>query len=138
MKLAEAQETHNMLKDRQILDSALEEFCRRRHIQRLYLFGSVLRDDFGPDSDVDILVEFEPGHVPGLAFGGMSEELSELFEGRYVDLKTPACFRPETLRKILSEALLCYGSPFRRPRPHATYAGSERKGAATGQRKKTH
>src|SRR5262249_20322115 len=46
----------------------LEVFCRRHHIRKLALFGSVLRDDFGPDSDVDVLVEFEPGHVPGLAF----------------------------------------------------------------------
>jgi hypothetical protein len=46
----------------------LEMFCRRHHIRKLALFGSVLRDDFGPDSDVDALVEFEPGHVPGLAF----------------------------------------------------------------------
>ena len=44
----------------------LEAFCRRHHIRKLALFGSVLRDDFGPDSDVDVLVEFEPGHVPGL------------------------------------------------------------------------
>ncbi len=46
----------------------IAEFCRRHHIRRLALFGSVLRDDFGPESDVDVLVEFEPGHVPGLEF----------------------------------------------------------------------
>jgi predicted nucleotidyltransferase len=46
----------------------LAEFCRKHHIRKLALFGSVLRDDFRPDSDVDVLVEFEPGHVPGLAF----------------------------------------------------------------------
>ena len=46
----------------------LADFCRRNHIRRLALFGSVLREDFRPDSDVDVLVEFEPGHVPGLRF----------------------------------------------------------------------
>ena len=46
----------------------LAEFCRRNHIRKLALFGSVLREDFGLDSDVDMLVEFEPGHVPGLRF----------------------------------------------------------------------
>lgn len=58
------------------------------HIRRLSLFGSVLRDDFGPASDVDVLVEFEPGHVPGLAFFAMEEELSRII-GRKVDLNTP-------------------------------------------------
>ena len=59
-------------------------FCRRHHIRKLSLFGSVLRDDFGPDSDVDVLVEFEPGHVPGFAFFEMEEELSRIL-GREVD-----------------------------------------------------
>ena len=63
-------------------------FCRRHHVRKLALFGSVLRDDFGPDSDVDVLVEFEPGHVPGLAFFDMEAELSHLI-GRQVDLNTP-------------------------------------------------
>ena len=66
----------------------IAEFCRRNHIRRLAFFGSVLRDDFGPDSDVDVLVEFEDGHVPGLAFFGMELELSEII-GRKVDLNTP-------------------------------------------------
>ena len=56
----------------------IAEFCRRHHIRRLALFGSVLRDDFTPDSDVDVLVEFEPEHVPGLAFFGM-EEVNDYF-----------------------------------------------------------
>jgi uncharacterized protein len=62
----------------------IAEFCRRHHIRRLSLFGSVLREDFRPESDVDMLVEFEPGHVPGLAFFGMEEELSQIL-GRRVD-----------------------------------------------------
>ncbi len=66
------------------------DFCRRNHIRRLALFGSALRDDFGPGSDVDVLVEFEPGHVPGLfRFARMERELSELLGDRRVDLRTP-------------------------------------------------
>lgn len=67
----------------------LDEFCRNNHISKLSLFGSVLRDDFGPDSDVDVLVEFEVGHTPGFfGLAGMQQELSGLF-GREVDLRTP-------------------------------------------------
>jgi len=66
----------------------IAEFCRRHHIRKLAFFGSVLRDDFRPDSDVDVLVEFEPGHVPGLRFFDMEAELSEIL-GRKVDLNTP-------------------------------------------------
>jgi predicted nucleotidyltransferase len=66
----------------------IESFCRRHHIRRLSLFGSVLRGDFRPDSDVDVLVEFAPGSVPGLAFFAMQEELSAIL-GRKVDLNTP-------------------------------------------------
>jgi len=66
----------------------IADFCRRHHIKRLSLFGSVLRDDFGPASDFDVLVEFEAGHVPGLAFFSMEEELSKII-GRNVDLNTP-------------------------------------------------
>lgn len=80
----------------------LPAFCRRHHIYRLSLFGSVLRDDFAPDSDVDVLVEFESGHTPGF-FGlfDMEEELSTLLGGRHVDLRTPEdlsrYFRDEVL-----------------------------------------
>ena len=68
----------------------IAEFCKRNHIQRLSLFGSVLRDDFRPESDVDVLVEFEEGKTPGFAFIRMQDELTELF-GRRVDLNTPNC-----------------------------------------------
>ena len=64
------------------------DFCRKHHIRRLAFFGSVLRDDFRPDSDVDVLVEFEPGHVPGLQFFAMEAELSEILR-RKADLNTP-------------------------------------------------
>jgi predicted nucleotidyltransferase len=66
----------------------LAEFCRRRYIKKLSLFGSVLRDDFGPDSDVDVLVEFETGHTPGFAIIDMENELSGMV-GRKVDMRTP-------------------------------------------------
>ncbi|MBI5638489.1 MAG: nucleotidyltransferase family protein [Nitrospinae bacterium] len=77
-------------------------FCKARHIRKLALFGSVLCGDFRPDSDIDVLVEFEPGHSPGLLkMAGFEIELSELF-GRKVDLRTPAelskYFRDEVLR----------------------------------------
>jgi predicted nucleotidyltransferase len=65
----------------------LRRFCQRHHIRRLSLFGSVLRDDFGPDSDVDVLVEFDPEHVPGWEVIDMQDELSEIL-GRRVDLLT--------------------------------------------------
>jgi predicted nucleotidyltransferase len=68
----------------------LAEFCRRNHIQRLSLFGSVLTDRFGPDSDVDFLVEFEPRKGPGyFGLARMERQLSELV-GRKVDIRTPA------------------------------------------------
>ena len=81
----------------------LEQFCRRHHIRRLALFGSVLRDDFGPDSDVDVLVEFDDDHVPGLAFFGMELELAELF-GRKVDLNTPQFLSAYFRDAVLAEA----------------------------------
>src|SRR5438477_11365880 len=62
--------------------------CQKHHIRRLALFGSVLRPDFNPESDIDILVEFEPGKTPGFAFYGIEAELAELL-GRKVDLNTP-------------------------------------------------
>jgi predicted nucleotidyltransferase len=67
----------------------LSGFCRRRHIRKLALFGSVLREDFRPDSDIDVLVEFEPGTVVGLFdIADMEIELAEML-GRKIDLRTP-------------------------------------------------
>ncbi len=69
--------------------SQVEAFCRRNHIRRLSLFGSVLRSDFPVDSDIDVLVEFDPEHVPGLLrLARMERELGSLF-GRPVDIRTP-------------------------------------------------
>jgi uncharacterized protein len=90
-----------------ISQETIADFCRRHHIRRLALFGSVLRDDFGPDSDVDVLVEFEPGHVPGLAFFDMQDELSALF-GRQVDLNTPGFLSPYFRDAVLASARSLY------------------------------
>ena len=65
----------------------IAKFCRRNHIRRLALFGSVLRDDFTPESDVDVIVDFEPDQTPGLEFITMQDELAEIL-GRKVDMHT--------------------------------------------------
>ena len=85
----------------------VSEFCRRQHIRKLALFGSVLREDFRPESDVDVLVEFEPGHVPGLAFFTMEHELSELL-GRKVDLHTPKFLSRYFRDRVLRQAVVQY------------------------------
>lgn len=85
----------------------IKEFCRRHHIRWLAFFGSVLRDDFGPESDVDVLVEFEPGHVPGLALFSMEEELSAIL-GRKADLNTRGFLSPYFRDRVLSEAEILY------------------------------
>jgi len=83
-------------------------FCRKHHIQRLALFGSVLRDDFGAESDVDILVEFEAGtHVGMIRLGGMEIELGELL-GRRVDLNTPGFLSKYYRQRVLAEAEVQY------------------------------
>ncbi|HEY2155834.1 MAG TPA: nucleotidyltransferase family protein [Isosphaeraceae bacterium] len=84
-------------------ERAVADFCRRHGIARLSLFGSALRDDFRPDSDLDVLVEFAPGQVPGLAFFGMQDELSAIL-GRRVDLNTPECLSRYFRDQVLAEA----------------------------------
>ena len=81
----------------------IAEFCRKHHIRRLSLFGSVLRQDFRPDSDVDVLVEFEPEHIPGLAFFAMEAELSEIL-GRKADLNTPGFLSPYFRDQVMADA----------------------------------
>ncbi len=93
-----------------IAPGALEDFCRRNHILKLAFFGSVLRKDFGPDSDVDVLVEFEPGHVPGLRFFSIERELADLI-GRKVDLHTSRSLSRYFRDRILAEAETHYVSP---------------------------
>jgi len=89
-------------------EEAIADFCRRNHIQKLALFGSVLSDSFGPESDIDVLVEFEPGHVPGFALIRMQDELSELFGGRKVDLVTPKFLNRRIRSKVQNEAVVQY------------------------------
>jgi hypothetical protein len=73
----------------QVNREKLGEFCRKHNIRKLAFFGSVLREDFGPDSDVDALVEFEPGSEPGfMRMARMERELSEII-GRRADMRTP-------------------------------------------------
>ena len=87
---------------------AIAEFCRRNRIRKLSLFGSVLRDDFRPESDVDVLVEFEPGTRVGLIrLAGMEIELGELL-GRKVDLNTPGFLSDHYRDKVLAEAEVQY------------------------------
>jgi len=83
----------------------IADFCRRHHIRMLSFFGSVLRDDFGPESDIDVLVEFELGHVPGLIrLAGMEFELSEILGGRRVDMNTSNSLSRYFRQKVLAEA----------------------------------
>ncbi|MFV2066182.1 MAG: nucleotidyltransferase family protein [Pirellulales bacterium] len=86
---------------------AIAEFCRRHRIRKLSLFGSILRDDFSPDSDVDVLVEFEAGAIPGLAFFDMQNELSESL-GRTVDLHTAASLSEYFRDEVLAQAEVQY------------------------------
>ena len=88
----------------------VSDFCRRNHIKRLAFFGSVLRDDFGPDSDLDVIVEFKPGHVPGLRYFAMERELSEIL-GRKVDLNTPGTLSKYFRDRVLAEAEPQYVAP---------------------------
>jgi predicted nucleotidyltransferase len=88
----------------------LIECCRRHRIKRLALFGSAQRDDFSPDSDVDLLVEFEPGTRVGLAFFAIERELSELI-GRRVDLNTQGFISPDFRDAVNAEARTLYESP---------------------------
>jgi predicted nucleotidyltransferase len=83
----------------------LNGFCRLNQIQKLSLFGSVLRDDFKPESDIDVLVEFQPGKTPGfLKMAGMEEELSGIIGGRKVDLRTPQDLSCHFRSRVLAEA----------------------------------
>jgi predicted nucleotidyltransferase len=92
-----------------ITHQTIAGFCRRNGIRRLSFFGSVLREDFGDDSDVDVLVEFEPGTKVGLRFFDMEMELSEIL-GRRVDLNTPGFLNPRFRDAVLEEAETAYGA----------------------------
>ncbi len=85
----------------------LNHFCRKHHIRKLSFFGSVVRNDFGPQSDIDVLVEFKPGHTPGFDFFLIEAELSGLL-GRTVDLQTIHFLSPNIVDSVLSEAVPIY------------------------------
>jgi predicted nucleotidyltransferase len=87
----------------------LAAFCRRHHIRRLSFFGSVLRADFGPESDIDVLVEFESGHVPGLfGIARMERELCTILGNRKVDLRTAEDLSRYFRQEVLEEAEVQY------------------------------
>ena len=86
----------------------IADFCRCHHIKKLSLFGSVLREDFDVDSDIDVLVEFESGHTPGFALIRMEDELSAMFGGRKIDLITPKFLNHRIRGRVLSEAEVQY------------------------------
>jgi predicted nucleotidyltransferase len=85
----------------------IEEFCQKYHIRKLAFFGSVVRKDFGPHSDIDVLVEFHSGHTPGFDFFLIEAELSQLL-GRKVDLQTPNFLSSEIRRSAISESITAY------------------------------
>jgi uncharacterized protein len=87
----------------------IADFCRRHRIRRLAIFGSALREDFTPDSDVDVLVDFEPGHAPGFfRLFDMEEELSGLLDGRKVDLRTPEDLSRYFRDRVVAQAEVQY------------------------------
>ncbi|MEN6400680.1 MAG: nucleotidyltransferase family protein [Armatimonadia bacterium] len=90
----------------------LAEFCRRHHVKRLSLFGSILRDDFTAASDVDVLVEFEAGHtVDFFTLFDMEEELSDMLGGRRVEINTPPSLSQFFRDEVLTEAEVQYAQP---------------------------
>jgi predicted nucleotidyltransferase len=86
----------------------LADFCRRHHIRKLSFFGSVLRDDFRPDSDVDVLVDFEPAHIVGFDILGIEDELSKLLGGHKVDLIREKYLNPRLRDQVLRSAEVQY------------------------------
>jgi uncharacterized protein len=97
------------LKNIRVPIDQISELCQRWHIDKLSLFGSVLRDDFTADSDIDVLVEFEPGFTPGfLKLHQIQEELSDLFDHRTIDLVTPKFLNHRIRDRVLAEAKVCY------------------------------
>lgn len=85
----------------------IAEFCRKHRIKRLSLFGSVLRDDFTDDSDIDVLVEFEEGYTPGLYFFGLDDELSQII-GRQAEVHTPGFLSEYFRDEVIEEAEVQY------------------------------
>ena len=93
----------------EIPNDKVAEICRRHHIVELAIFGSAARGEMRPDSDIDVLVEFEPDAVYGLEYFGIEMELAEIF-GRRVDLATKKWLKPRVRAEILREARVVYAA----------------------------
>ena len=89
----------------------LAAFCRRWGVRRLALFGSVLRDDFGPESDIDVLIQFAPGRTPGWEIVDLADELSTLLDGRKVDIVNPRYLDRRLRDRVLESAVVQYKAP---------------------------
>ena len=87
----------------------IAEFCKRYHILKLAIFGSALRSDFSPESDIDVLVDFAPGHTPSFfKLFELEDELSDLFGGRKVDIRTPQDLSRYFRDKVIEDAEVQY------------------------------
>jgi predicted nucleotidyltransferase len=99
---------HIPMKHLHISKNSLAAFCQRNHIRKLSVFGSVLRDDFRPDSDIDVLVVFEPGYVVGFNIIEMEKELSAILDGRKVDIINEKYLNPRLRNNIIESAEVQY------------------------------
>ena len=97
------------VKNIEVAIAEIKGLCQRCHIIKFALFGSVLRDDFTDNSDIDVLVEFQPGHIPRfIKLHQIQEEISQLFDGRKIDLVTPKFLNYQIRDRILEEMEVCY------------------------------
>lgn len=87
----------------------IRAFCRKHHIRKMWLYGSVLTPRFASESDVDIMVDFEEGKTPGWSFSTLHEELEPLW-GHQADLSTPKDFRSDRRNQVLAQARVIYGN----------------------------
>lgn len=98
-----------MTKNLSVSRELIAAFCQKHGIRRFAIFGSALREDFRPDSDVDVLVEFDPEHIPTLLkIAAMERELSHIFGGRKVDLRTPQDLSRYFREQVIKEAEVYY------------------------------
>jgi uncharacterized protein len=94
----------------EIDNEAVAAFCQRHHLTKLALFGSVLTDRFGPDSDVDVLFEYDPSHIPSLfKIARMERELTEIL-GRKADMRTPLDLSKHFRDEVVRSALVQYAA----------------------------
>jgi len=97
-----------VLSELEIDRDLLAQVCNRWHITKLSIFGSALRDDFGPESDVDVLLEWDPEHIPGWEIVDIGDDLSKAFGGRYVDMVDPEYLIPGLQERVLKSAVVKY------------------------------